>query len=78
MDTEDELRRLQWQCRRGLLELDILFERFLLRHYAELDADERHAFRSLLQQPDSLVLAWLQGQEIPPDHLRKIIKIVTQ
>ena len=59
-------RRLRWQCRRGLLELDILFVRFLERHYNALNTDEQNAFQKLLEQPDQTLLAWVQGQQEPP------------
>ena len=30
--------RLYWKCRRGLLELDLVLQRFLERHFEEKDA----------------------------------------
>ena len=71
-------RRLRWQCRRGLLELDILFVRFLERHYSALNTDEQNAFQKLLEQPDQTLLAWLQGQQEPPSDLKNIIDKVIQ
>jgi len=44
----DEVNRLRWQCRRGLLELDLVLERFLELHLADLNAERLHAFRTLL------------------------------
>jgi len=76
-ETED-VRRLRWQCRRGLLELDILFRRFLDRHYRGLSASERSTFRKLLTAPDAVLLAWVQGQQTPPKELKDIIDIITQ
>lgn len=78
-DLQDEtLRRLRWQCRRGLLELDLWFVRFLEQHYSSLTAEEQDAFQSLLEQPDQLLLAWLQGQQEPPPDLKTIIDKVIQ
>lgn len=77
-EAAEEIRRLRWQCRRGLLELDLLFQRFLATRYGELTPDERLAFRTLLSQPDPVLMSWFQGQENPPDILRKIIRIVSQ
>ena len=31
-------RRLHWKCRRGLLELDLVLQRFLVLHFEEKDA----------------------------------------
>jgi antitoxin CptB len=33
-----ERNRLYWKCRRGLLELDLVLQRFLERHFEEKDA----------------------------------------
>ncbi len=34
------LSRLKWRCRRGLLENDLLIERFFARHEAALTAEQ--------------------------------------
>jgi len=75
---DETLRRLRWQCRRGLLELDLLFVRFLEQHYSALNATELDAFQRLLEQPDQTLLAWLQGQQEPPSDLKIIIDKVIQ
>jgi len=33
-----EERRLKWKCRRGLLELDLVLQRFLEMHFEDKDA----------------------------------------
>lgn len=75
---DETLRRLRWQCRRGLLELDLLFVRFLEQRYLSLNAAEQGAFQRLLAQPDQTLLAWLQGQQEPPTDLKSIIEKVIQ
>ncbi len=74
----DEQQRLRWQCRRGLLELDLLLGRFIERRYAVLTAAEQEAFRRLLTQPDQTLLAWVQGQEVPPAELKLIVDKIIQ
>lgn len=73
---QEGMRRLRWQCRRGLLELDVLFLQFLDARYANLDSDMREKFEALLKQPDHSILAWLQGQEQSPKELQSIITIL--
>jgi antitoxin CptB len=46
------MRRLRWRCRRGLLENDLVLERFLDRHAASLRAEELAALDRLLALPD--------------------------
>ncbi|GAB4169607.1 MAG: hypothetical protein Fur0039_08560 [Rhodocyclaceae bacterium] len=47
------LGRLRWHCmRRGLLELDLVLQRFAQRHLDGLDATGRAALDALLDQDD--------------------------
>jgi succinate dehydrogenase flavin-adding protein (antitoxin of CptAB toxin-antitoxin module) len=45
--------RLKWKCRRGLLELDLVLERFMQRHAGGLDAEELAHLRELLELADN-------------------------
>lgn len=68
MTTEtEELRRLRWRCRRGMLELDIVLQRFLDHGYTGLDEQQRQAFTDLLELSDNTLLAYLNKQEQPED-----------
>ena len=44
---------MAWRCRRGLLELDIVLQRFVAQQFADLNAAELTALESLLQLPDN-------------------------
>ena len=46
--AEKEIERLRWQCRRGMLELDLLLNRFLESAYADLSVQQRTDFVRLL------------------------------
>jgi len=48
-------RRLRWQCRRGMRELDLLLLDFLERGYEALAPEEKAAFERLLEYPDTLL-----------------------
>lgn len=51
--TDAEVRRLRWRCRRGLLELDIVLQRFSDDHLADLTKQELLVFDGLLDLPDN-------------------------
>ncbi len=51
-----EQHRLRWKCRRGLLELDLILERFFLQYPGELKAAE------LLDLPDNDLLDIVMGR----------------
>ena len=59
--------RLRWQCRRGMLELDLLLEAFLDRIYPTLSDQEKHTFIRLLDTPDPDLNAWILGDNEPED-----------
>lgn len=65
--TDAGYRRLAWQCRRGMRELDELLLGFLARGYAGLDASGRTAFDKLLAYPDAVLLELLMGRMAPAD-----------
>jgi antitoxin CptB len=66
-DRDRELSRLRWQCRRGMLELDLLFSRFLDIGYADLTDDERADFVRLLGYQDQILHDWLMEQAVPAE-----------
>ncbi len=45
--------RLKWKCRRGLLELDLVLERFLARDASALDPEGLERFSALLELQDN-------------------------
>jgi len=66
--TEQEnLSRLRWQCRRGMLELDELLEGFLKKTYVELSEKQKQTFEQILDLPDQLLFDYLLGQTKPID-----------
>ncbi|MCG8017844.1 MAG: succinate dehydrogenase assembly factor 2 [Candidatus Thiodiazotropha sp. 'RUGA'] len=70
MTDEGELNnldRLRWQCRRGMLELDVLLEAFLEQHYSDLPPHMQRQFIQLLEFPDPIIHAWCVGGEKPDD-----------
>jgi len=56
---------LQWRCRRGTKELDVVLNRFLEAHYQQLSEQELLNFDSLLETQDTLLWYWLSGQSQP-------------
>ncbi len=51
--------QLRWQCRRGMLELDFVLERYLDEHYDAADDDEKLLFKALLTAQDPELQLWL-------------------
>ena len=62
-----EIQRLRWQCRRGMLELDLLLNRFLDQGYAQLSEEARADFVRMLGEQDQSLFDWLMNQVEPPE-----------
>ncbi len=62
---DDRRSRLRWRCRRGVRELDEIFERYITHGFAELDERGLDALERLLDEADLDILGWLLGQREP-------------
>ena len=60
--TGQEMNRLRWRCRRGLLENDLVLERFLERHGSELEGERLSAFKALLDYADDDLWGIVSGR----------------
>lgn len=77
MLDEREKARLTWHCRRGMLELDLILQRFLENDLEHLSRHELELFDSLLSCTDPELFAWLMGHEEPNDKdLKKIVTLI--
>ncbi|AKH39035.1 MULTISPECIES: FAD assembly factor SdhE [Nitrosomonas] len=71
--------RLYWRCRRGLLELDIVLQRFLDKYYAQLDEAQLNTFESLLLLPDNDLWDIISSKkEAPSENLKSLLKLLQQ
>lgn len=68
-------KRLRWQCRRGMRELDVLLTRWLDNGYANAGNPQKAAFRRLLDLSDPELQGYLLGGVIPADE--EIARVVT-
>jgi antitoxin CptB len=62
-----EIRRLEWRCRRGMKELDILLLRYLQGQLAAAPSDERAVFAEFLELPDPDIARYLLAGDVPDD-----------
>ena len=71
-----EFDRIRWRCRRGLLELDLVLERFLQQRFDGLDAGERRLFDELLDEPDTDLLDLALGRAEPAPRFRAVVEML--
>lgn len=60
-----ERSRVLWRCRRGLRELDLILQKFLAQHYADLSLEDKQLFNEFLDHSDNDLLSWLMGRSQP-------------
>ena len=66
---ERQLSKLRWRCRRGLLENDLLIERFFARHEAGLTVRQADAIAQLMDQADNDLMDLLLRRREPEGEL---------
>jgi len=66
-DRTARINRLKWHCRRALLELDLVFDRFWERYETSLDVQGEAALESLLELQDHDLWALVSGREAADD-----------
>lgn len=71
-----KLAQVQWACRRGMLELDVLLGPFCEQHYLSLSPEDQAIFIGLLYEPDPDLFAWLLNREPPPIEYANIIQLI--
>ena len=65
--SSTDLHRLKWNCRRGLLENDLVLEKFVERDLQTLNTEQVEAFRFLLALEDGDLWDLVSGRaELTP------------
>lgn len=58
-NLQEKLQRLRWQCRRGMLELDLILLDFLEKRYINLSVADQTLFEQLLTYSDQDLYCYL-------------------
>jgi antitoxin CptB len=66
-DASQRLRMLEWRCRRGMKELDLLLLRHLRGNLVNGTSAEVEAFAGFLELPDPQIARYLLAGELPAD-----------
>lgn len=67
-----------WHLRRGMKELDVVFERYHRTRYPSAPAPERAAFEALLDTEDPEIWAWIMGYAEPPASFAAVIGVLRE
>ena len=67
----DDLSRLKWRARRGLLECDLFVQRFFARHGDALTLAQAEGFKALMALDDPELLDLLLQRTEPQDEMAR-------
>lgn len=81
--TEYNKLRLEWDCRRGMLELDKVIMPFYQQHFEALSDEKKAVFVRLLACTDLQLFSWFFNRVTPPDlelqemitHIQTVLKL---
>lgn len=81
--TTRALSKLRWRCRRGLLENDLLIERFFTRYESRLDESHARGLRALMELSDPDLLDLLLSRVEPSgdlmtDDVARVLRMLRQ
>ena len=72
------LKKLRWKSRRGMKELDVLFEAFFEKNQQVLSEGGWPQFETLLEQEDDVLYDWISGRNLPDNpQLIDLINTIT-
>ena len=78
LDAHDRVKRLRWQSRRGMKELDVLFEAFFVKQADSLLEGSWPQLEAFLEQEDDVLFDWISGRDLPTDPaILNLIKTLT-
>lgn len=72
------LSQLRLRCRRGMLELDLILERYLNNHYVTASIEEQRQFLELLELQDPELYPLVTGASQSPDELNTLLEKITR
>jgi len=71
-----ELERTRWRCRRGLLELDVVLQRFIDKHYEKLDEEALRQFEALLDLADNDLWDMIALEEATDRNVQSVLGLL--
>lgn len=77
LSKQDRVKKLRWKARRGMKELDVLFEAFFEKQAETLLAGGWPELEAFLAQEDDVLFDWISGRNLPADaDVRKLIDVL--
>ncbi len=65
--------RVRYQCRRGMLELDVFLMKYFDNNYTQMTFSSQKLFVEFLELPDPDLFAWLMGYVGSPEIYQALV-----
>ena len=79
MIPDEEVNRMRWASRRGMLELDLVLEPFVVARYQQLGEEDRQRYQQLMLCEDQDLFSWFLQRQLPEDEeLRDIVRQILE
>lgn len=72
--SDEQLRRLKWRCRRGLLENDLVLDRFLGVYARDLDSERLVRLNELLEMGDNELWDLISARSEPVERHAELVR----
>lgn len=76
MYTPEQIAKIRWNCRRGMLELDVILLPFVDQYFSTTPEGLQSCFVTLLEEADPDIFSWLMGYSKVPAQFAEIIDFV--
>ncbi|MGQ3891137.1 FAD assembly factor SdhE [Legionella sp. CNM-4043-24] len=69
--------KINWQCRRGMLELDLVLNPFVQNELDGLNEQQINTLERLLEEADPVLYSWLMNSSDPDDkELTDLVELI--
>lgn len=76
--TEQQLKKLQWASRRGMLELDVVLLPYLEKQAEHFSDQDIAHYSEFLEETDPDLYAWIMGFETPKERFAELVASIRQ
>ena len=76
-DTQHDLSRIKWRCRRGTKELDYLLLSYFENHYLTANEEDQESFKKILSEQDPTIIDYFANPKgISDTSVYQVIRII--
>ncbi|MCW8856271.1 MAG: succinate dehydrogenase assembly factor 2 [Kangiella sp.] len=76
--TEEQLKKLYWASRRGMLELDVVLIPYLELEACHFDDAKADEYAMFLEQDDPDLYSWIMGYEAPKPEFVGFVSAISE